>query len=110
MNDKSVATKFAKWDVPELDKLAESKIYILRENLNKGFKLSAEEKAYITKLVNTNSYFKDAVPLWGWKFDFSDVLKKFVVRQYGVYCEYLGFDRPSVRKMLYGKIEVFLEG
>ena len=104
-----IATKFAEWDVPSLESLETSKIYILRVKLNNGYRLSPEEKAFITKQANTNSYFKNAVPLWGWKFDFSDVLKKFVVKQYGSYQEYYGFNKMSVRRMLYGAVEKILE-
>lgn len=39
-----IATKFVKWDVPELATLQDSRVYRLREHLNNGDKLSREEK------------------------------------------------------------------
>lgn len=104
-----IATKFAEWDVPALESLKKQRIYILREKINNGYKLSIEERIFISKAVNDNSYFKDAVPLWGWKFDFSDVLKKFVVKQYGAWREYIAVDRTAIRGMVYGKIEKIIQ-
>lgn len=45
---KQIATKFVKWDVPELATLKDSKVYRLRERLNDGDKLTREEKNWIT--------------------------------------------------------------
>lgn len=39
-----IATKFVKWDVPELMTLQDSRVYKLRERLNNGGKLNREEK------------------------------------------------------------------
>lgn len=39
-----IAMKFVQWDVPELEKLKDSKVYKLRERLDNGDKLSREEK------------------------------------------------------------------
>ena len=39
-----IATKFVKWDIPELDTLKGSKAYQLREKVNAEEKLSREEK------------------------------------------------------------------
>ena len=38
-----IAMKFVQWDVPELAKLKDSKVYKLRERLDNGDKLSREE-------------------------------------------------------------------
>lgn len=81
---KAIATKFVKWDIQPLENLQGSKVYNLRLKLNNNGKLSREEKDWITAQVNHNTYFRSAIPLLGWRFDFSDVLKTFLVRQYGV--------------------------
>ena len=39
-----IAMKFVQWDVPELEKLKDSKVYKLRERLDNGDKLSREEE------------------------------------------------------------------
>ena len=80
---KAIATKFVKWDIQPLENLQGSKVYNLRLKLNNNGKLSREEKDWITEQVNHNTYFRSAIPLLGWRFDFSDVLKTFLVRQYG---------------------------
>ena len=74
---KAIATKFVKWDIQTLENLQGSKVYNLRLKLNNNGKLSREEKDWITEQVNHNTYFRSAIPLLGWRFDFSDVLKTF---------------------------------
>jgi len=105
----AIATKFVKWEVPELDTLKGSKVYQLREKLNAGEKLNREEKNWIAENVNRNSYFKSAIPLSGYRFDFSEILKTYVVKQYGSYQEYKAIDKTSVRAMLYGRIDKIIE-
>ena len=80
---KEIATKFVKWDIQPLENLQGSKVYNLLLKQNNNGKLSREEKDWITEQVNHNTYFRSAIPLLGWRFDFSDVLKTFLVRQYG---------------------------
>ena len=92
-----IAYKFVSWDVPALESLAGSKAYILRKRLNDGGTLTREEKDWITREVNHNTYFKDSIPLLGYRFNFVDVLKTFVVKQYGHYTEYKGVDKTSIR-------------
>lgn len=82
---------------------------MLREKLNVGNKLNRDEKNWITEQVNHNSYFKNAIPLHGYCFDFSDILKTYVVKQYGQYIEYKAIDRTSLRSMLYGRIDKIIE-
>ena len=74
-----MATKFVEWEVPELDTLQDSKVYRLRYKLNNGGKMNREEKDWLTHNVNFNTYFTTAIPLMGWKFDFSDVLRPYLV-------------------------------
>ena len=85
----AVATKFVKWEVPTLESLHECKVYRLRMKVNNGEVLNREEKNWITEKVNGNTYFKSAIPLQGWRFDFSDILRTFLVSQYGQWREYI---------------------
>lgn len=105
----AIATKFVKWDIPELDTLKNSKVYQLREKVNAGEKLSREEKNWIAENVNRNSYFKSAIPLSGYCFDFSEILKTYIVKQYGSYQEYNAVDKTSLRAMIYGRIDKIIE-
>lgn len=89
--------------------MSNSKVYILREKLNTGEKLSRDEKNWITENVNHNLYFKSAIPLQGYRFDFSDILKTFIVKQYGQYQEYKAIDRTSLRTIIYGRIDKIIE-
>ena len=110
MTTTAIATKFAKWDVPGLDTLKSSKVYQLREKVNAGEKLSRDEKNWIVENVNRNSYFiKNAIPLGGYRFDFSDILKTYIVKQYGSYQEYRAIDKTSLRAMIYGRIDKIIE-
>ena len=106
---KEIATKFVKWDIQPLENLQGSKVYNLRLKLNNNGKLSREEKDWITEQVNHNTYFRSAIPLLGWRFDFSDVLKTFLVRQYGRWTEYRAMDKTALRKTLFGRIEKIVE-
>ena len=103
------AWKFVKWDVKPLSTLRNSKVYLLRAKLNQGQKMSREEKNWLAQAVNTNTYFRTAVPLIGYCFDFIDVLKKYVVNQYGQWSEYYAPDKTSLRAYLYGRIKQIVE-
>ena len=104
-----VASKFVQWDVPLLETLRESTVYLLRAKLNRGERMSREEKDWLCEAVNSNTYFRTAVPLRGWRFDFLDVLKKYLVNQYGSWVEYYAPDRTSLRAYLYGRINQIVE-
>lgn len=108
-SEQVMATKFVQWDVPSLENLRESKVYLLRVKLNRGERMSREEKNWLCEAVNSNTYFRTAVPLQGWRFDFFDVLKKYLVNQYGHWAEYYAPDRTSLRAYLYGCINQIVE-
>lgn len=78
-----IAMKFVQWDVPELEKLKDSRVYQLREQLDNGDKLSREDKNWITRNVKECIHFKRGIALMGYFFDFSDVLKRYFVKQHG---------------------------
>ena len=104
-----LATKFAQWDVPALETLSNSRVYSLKAKIEEGRKLDRDERNFVTHNVNSNSYFKNAIPLMGWKFDFSSVLKRFVVKQYGMIQEYYAVDKTSLKRIIYGRIDYMKE-
>ena len=108
-SERLVATKFVQWEVEPLDKLSGSKVYLLRLKLNRGKRMSREEKNWLAEAVNTNTYFRTAVPLMGYRFDFMDVLKKYLVNQYGHWSEYYAPDCTSLRHFLCGQINQIVE-
>ena len=57
-----IATRFVDWDIPELSTLQDSKVYKLRVQLNEGTPMSRQQKNWLTDSVNSNTYFKRAVP------------------------------------------------
>lgn len=81
----------------------------LMDKINRGIPLDREDKNALTHGVNNNSFFKKAIPVSGWAFDFSDVLKLFLVKQYGRWYEVWATDKTAVRAHLYGRIEQIVE-
>lgn len=108
-SEQVLATKFVQWDVEPLESLSSSKVYLLRAKLNRGEVMSREEKDWLCEAVNSNTYFRTAVPLMGYRFDFLDVLKKYLVAQYGQWAEYYAPDRTSLRAYLYGRVNQIVE-
>lgn len=104
-----IAIKFVQWDVPELVTLQNSRVYKLRELLNNGGRLTREEKNWITRSVRESTYFKRGIALSGYRFDFSDVLKRYFVKQHGFICEYYAIDKTALRSILHGRIEDIVE-
>lgn len=105
----AIAFKFVKWDVPELESLKDCKVYRLRMKVLNNEKLNREEKNWITYEVNNNRFFRTAIPLQGWCFDFINVLRPYLVRQYGHWQEYHATDRTALRTVLYGRIEKIVD-
>ena len=108
-SEQVLAIKFVQWDVPPLESLCNSKVYLLRVKLYCGERMSREEKNWLCEAVNSNTYFRTAVPLQGYRFDFFDVLKKYLVNQYGHWAEYYAPDRTSLRAYLYGSVNQIVE-
>lgn len=104
-----IATRFVEWDIPELSTLQDSKVYKLRTRLNEGIPMNREQKNWLTSNVNGNACFKRAVPLMGYRFDFSDVLKRYIVKQYGHLAEYYAVDKTALRAFLCGRIDEIIE-
>ena len=105
----AIATKFVSWDVQPLERLQETNAYKLRMKVINGEKLNRDEKNWITGHVNNNPYFRNSIPLEGWRFDFSDILKTFVVKQYNQWTEYKATDKTALRSVLYGRIDKIVE-
>lgn len=106
---KPIAVKFVSHEIPALDAYNESKVFKLRVKLNNGEPMNRAEKNWLTENVRSNAYFRTAVPLMGWRFDFSDVLKKYVVKQYDHWAKYYAPDKTSLRSVLFGKIDQIVE-
>ena len=92
-----------------LESLESSRPYILREKINRGEKLSADEKWYIAKNCMDNTFFDTAIPLMGWCFDFSDVLSRFLINSYGSWSRVFAFNKTQVKKLVYGRINEIVE-
>lgn len=109
MNTTPIATKFVTWDVIPLAALAGSKAYQLREKLNRDEKMNREEKNWLAQNINHNSYFKTAVPVRGYRFDFADVICKYLVNQYGQWSQYYAPDKTSLKSTLCGRIHQIVQ-
>lgn len=81
----------------------------LMDKINRSIPLDREDKNALTHGVNNNSFFKRAIPVGGWAFDFSAVLKLFLVKQYGSWYEMWATDKTAVRAHVYGRIERIVE-
>jgi len=104
-----VAYKFVNWEVPALESLRNSRVYQLRLQLDRVEFINREDKNWITQNVNCNTYFKSIIPLQGYCFDFSYVLKRFWAKQYGQISEYRSTDETALIKYLYGRIDSIVE-
>lgn len=83
----------------KLDDLKNCKAYVLYHKPLGDY--TNDEKLWVTTQVNTNSYFKYAIPLMGWCFNFIDKLKKFWVKlEYGDLYEYYAVDKESLIKYI----------
>lgn len=71
--------------------------------------MSREDKNWLAENLHRNSYFNGAVPLMGYRFDFSDVIHTYLVKQYGQWREYYAPDKTSLRKTIYGRIQKIIE-
>lgn len=86
-----------------------SKAYLLRLKLDNGKPMTRAEKDWLTQAVNSNSYFKQAVPVLGWRIPFNDILRKYWVKQNDHISEYYAVDKTSLRAYLYGRIDSIIE-
>ena len=61
-SEQSLGTKFVHWDVPPLESLCDSSVYLLRAKLNRGERMSREDKDWLCKAINSSPRFRTAVP------------------------------------------------
>ena len=71
--------------------------------------MSREDKDQLCEAVNNNTYFRLAIHLQGWRFDFIDVLKKYIVNLNGQWTEYYAPDNTGLHNYLYGPINQIVE-
>ena len=55
-SEQVLAIKFVQWDVPSLESLCNSKVYLLRVKLYCGERMSREEKNWLCEAVNSTKY------------------------------------------------------
>lgn len=81
--------------------------YDLRKKLNEGGTMTRQEKDSLTRRVREDNIFGGghAIAVGGWLFDFTDVLTKYLVKQYGQWYERYACDKTALRKNTYGAIE-----
>lgn len=104
-----IASKFVEWEVPALASFKECKAYRLRERLNSGEKLNRAEKNWLTETVNHYAYFKQSVPVLGWRFCFADALRHYWIKQYGQITEYWAANKTALHSILFGRVEQIIE-
>ena len=93
----------------DFSRIGSSKAYLLRQKLDNGETLTRCEKDWLTQAVNSNCYFKQSIPVLGWRIPFDDVLRKYWVKQYDHITEYYAVDKTSLRAYLYGRIDSIIE-
>ena len=72
---------------------------LIRRKINKGEKLTKEERYIITEEVNRSTYFRTAVAVRGWRVPFEDVLNKYLFKtKDGFWFEVYACDKTSLRK------------
>lgn len=102
--------KFVEWNVPAMDALRETTAFKIREQLDNGKRLDREQKNWLTHAVNTNAYFRKAVPVMGYRVPFDDVLRRFAIKQYGGSLhEMWATDKTAIRNMVVGSIDEIVE-
>lgn len=104
-----IAWKFNPDAKSKLEDFKGAKVYEIRKKLDNGEKLSREEKNWIAEKLRFNMYSSTAIPLMGWLFSFSDVVKRYWVLQYGHISERYAMDKTSIRATTFGRIDKIVE-
>lgn len=90
--------KFVKWDVPALAELSNSWIYHVYEKaIVRKEKLTRDEKGRLYRELASNSRSKLGVPLQGWMFVFTPILKRYLCKSYDMWEECFAPDKTSIR-------------
>jgi hypothetical protein len=99
--------KFNKDSKAELSDLRDSKLWEIKTKLESGVKLSLDEKVWLNEKCNIACLTpRGTAALMGWAFDFSDYLTRYVYLQYGEWREYWAVDKTSLRKTIYGGMQI----
>jgi hypothetical protein len=86
-----------------------STLMALLDKANAGT-LTRADKEYITKTINECSgYGVGCIPVMGVLYDFNDVLKTYVYKQYNHWTEARAIDKTALRATVYGRIDKILE-
>ena len=97
LDQNKIATKFVDSPAP-FEQLKNSVPYILKVKILEGKKLTRQEKNALFRQLHHNNRFKRAIPLLGWRFDFSSILKTFFVQYtHGHIEEVLAPDKMAIR-------------
>jgi hypothetical protein len=80
---------------------------ILQGKTEVEFLKSKYQKGFAFGLDNLHKY--GCYKISGWAFDFRDVLRKFVVKQYDNWQEYYAPNKTMLRQSLYGNIQKIVE-
>jgi hypothetical protein len=96
--------KFVKHEIPPLENLKNTFAYQLHEKLERGEKLTRDDKDFAFRQIHTNIYSKAGIALHGWMFNYQEWLNEYWVEfDYGgnlVYERYFAFDKTSIRSEL----------
>ena len=107
---RTAITKFVAWKSTKFGEPARQQGVLDCHKLNNGEKLSRRRKGCLhTQRENSNTYFKSAVPLQGWMFDFSTFSNLHYAKQYGHWAEYKATDKTALRSFLYGRMNSIVE-
>ena len=81
----------------------------LMEKVNNGGRLNREDKNYLTGAVKENIFSSCGISVMGWLFDFSPVLKRYLLNQDGHWYELYAADKTALRHAVYGRIHEIVE-
>jgi len=92
-----------------LENVQGSRAMIVAEKLNLGIKLIAVDQMWLTENIINNSYFDDSVPLGGMRFNFSEFLTTYVVKQYNEWQEYKALNKTVLRQYFGSSVQKIVE-
>lgn len=81
----------------------------LMEKINNGGRLNREEKNYLTRAIKSDTFSRRGISVMGWRYDFSAVLKRYLLNQYGQWYELCAADKTALRHAVYGRIHEIVE-
>lgn len=88
-----------------LDMLKKTRVYKIMERLNATNQIDRGDADFIVRWINNNAIFNDAVPYFGWRFDFASFMSIYEVRLKEGTRTLYGFDKTSIRNSLDVEIE-----